>query len=103
LGGREQYLGAAHRKGKRSDPRASHKGATRDIVHGFLPERCEQRHLVRLAEAAGAAIRWATGKGQDGRRFFGTVRKVNADFAPESSGLTPSSLERRSGSPDACA
>jgi hypothetical protein len=44
------------------------------------PERREQRHLVRPAEAAGAAILWATGKGQDGRRLFWNSSKSERRF-----------------------
>jgi hypothetical protein len=88
LGGREQNLGAAHRKGKRSDPRAPHEGATRDVVHGFLPERCERRHLVPPAEAAGATACQGNWEGPRRPPSFGTARKLNADFGTESSGRT---------------
>jgi hypothetical protein len=58
---------------------------------------------VRPAKAAGATTRRGNWKAETAAAFFGTVRKVNADFALESSGLTPSSRERRAASPDACA
>jgi len=67
------------------------------------PARCEQRTFVRLAKAAGATTCRGNWKAETAAAFFGTVRKVNADFALESSGLTPSSRERRAASPDACA
>jgi hypothetical protein len=67
------------------------------------PERCEQRTFMRPAEAAGATTCRGNWKAETAAAFFGTVRKVNADFVPESSGLTPSSRERRAASPDACA
>jgi hypothetical protein len=67
------------------------------------PARCEQRTFVRPAEAAGATTCRDNWKAETAATFFGTVRKVNADFALESSGLTPSGRRRPTLAPNDCA
>src|SRR3979411_3055143 len=79
-GGREQNLGPTDRKGECPDPRAPHEGATRDVVHGFLPERCERRHLVRPAETTGATTCQGNWEGPRRPPSFGTVRKIERRF-----------------------
>src|SRR3954471_21244926 len=94
---RKQDFDATHREGECSDPRALHEGATHDVVHGFLPRAVRTTAPCAPAEAAGATTCRGNKKAGTAPAFFGTVRKVNADFAPESSGLTPCLGERRRG------
>src|SRR3954451_5955701 len=77
---REQDFDVTHREGECSDPRALHEGATRDVVHGFLPRAVRATHLVRPAEAAGATTCRGNWKAETAAAFFWNSSKSERRF-----------------------